>query len=385
MADDYYQVLGVDSKASAEDIKKAYRKLAMKWHPDQNKDNQKEAEEKFKGINEAYDVLKDDQKRAAYDQFGHAAFQQGGGGFRGGPDMGAGFGGAFTDIFEDMFGDIMGRQGGGRARTGPGRGSDIQYTMEVSLEDAYKGAETTIKIPINESCDKCNGTGAAPGTGEENCMTCDGKGRTRMQQGFFTIERSCPTCGGAGKIIKEPCNKCGGAARVRREKTMRVKIPAGVESGRRIRLAGEGEGGVRGGLAGDLYILMVVKPHSLFRRDGANLYCRVPVTMTAAALGGEIEVPTISGKRTKVKIPAGTQSGQQFRLKSKGMPVMRAESSGDMYIEVAVETPVNLSSKQKDLLKELDKTLGGSAASKHSPESTGFLNKVREIWSDLTE
>ena len=388
MARDFYQILGVDRRASAEDIKKAYRKLAMKWHPDQNKDNAAEAEEKFKEINQAYDVLKDEQKRAAYDQYGEAAFQGGAGGFRGGgnpQDFGAGFGGAFSDIFEDMFGDLMGGRGGARSRSGPGRGQDIQYTMEITLEEAAKGVETTIKVPVSETCDKCSGSGAKPGTGEESCTACNGVGRMRMQQGFFTIERTCPTCGGAGKIIRDPCEKCSGAGRVRKEKTLNVKIPPGVETGRRLRLPGEGEAGMRGGPTGDLYVLLAIKPHALFRRDGAHLHCRVPVPMTAAALGGEIEVPTIGGKRTKVKIPAGTQTGQQFRLKGKGMPVMRSESTGDLYIEVFVETPVNLSGKQRDLLKQLDAQLGGKAASKHSPESSGFVKKVQELWTDLTE
>lgn len=386
MAKDFYQTLGVDKKASADELKKAYRRLAMKWHPDQNKDNP-EAEEKFKEINEAYDILKDEQKRAAYDRFGEAAFQNGGMGARGGGGAGfggGGFGGAFTDIFEDMFGDIMGGRGQ-QSRTGPARGSDMQYTMEISLEEAYAGKEATIKIPVHEACEQCKGSGAAPGTGEETCTTCSGQGRMRMQQGFFTIEKSCPTCGGAGKIIRDPCKACSGQGRVRKEKTIRVKIPPGVETGRRIRLAGEGESGLRGGPNGDLYVLLAIRPHKFFKRDGANIYCRVPVTMTAAALGGDIEVPTVGGKRTQVKIPAGTQSGQQFRLKGKGMPILRSEATGDLYIEVAVETPVNLSGKQRDLLKELDKTMGGKAASKHSPESSGFMNKMKELWDDLTE
>lgn len=382
MAKDYYDILGVEKGAGKDELKKAYRKLAMKWHPDQNKDNA-EAEAKFKEINEAYDILKDDQKRAAYDQFGDAAFQGGGMGGGAGGGFGGGFGGAFSDIFEDMFGDFAGR--GGASRTGPQRGSDIQYTMEISLEDSYNGKEATIKVPVSESCGTCKGSGAAEGTGEETCSACEGHGRMRMQQGFFTIERTCPTCGGAGNVIRDPCKKCQGAGRVRKEKTLRVKIPAGVESGRRIRLAGEGEAGVRGGPTGDLYVLLALRPHKFFKREGANLYCRVPVAMTTAALGGEIEVPTVGGKGTKVKIPAGTQTGQQLRLKGKGMPVLRSDATGDLYIQVAVETPVNLSSKQKDLLKQLDGTLGGKAASKHSPESSGFMKKVRELWDDLTE
>ncbi len=381
MADkDFYKTLGIDRNADAAEIKKSYRKLAMKWHPDQNKDDPK-AEAKFKEVSEAYDILKDEQKRAAYDQYGAAAFDGSMGGGPGGPG-----GGNFSDIFEDMFGDFMGGgRGGGGRRSGPTRGSDIQYTMEITLEDANKGKEATIKLPVSESCSSCSGSGAMPGTGEETCSSCEGQGRMRMQQGFFTIERTCPTCNGAGKIIGSPCNKCRGSGLTRKEKTLKVKIPSGVDTGRRIRLTGEGEAGLRGGPSGDLYVLLAVKPHRLFKRDGADLYCRVPIPMTTAALGGDIEVPTVGGSRAKVKIPAGTQPGQQFRLKGKGMPVLRSESKGNLYIEVAVETPVNLSGKQKDMLKQLDKTMGGKAAAKHSPESSGFFTKVRELWDDLTE
>lgn len=382
MAKDYYQLLGVDKKASADDLKKAYRQLAMKYHPDRNKDD-KEAEQKFKEINEAYDVLKDPQKRAAYDQFGTTEF----GGGRGGPGGGGGAGfGGFSDIFEDMFGDFMGRGGGGGRAGGPQRGSDLQYTMEISLEDAYNGKEATIKIPVNDTCDKCEGSGAQPGTKEETCPTCNGQGRMRAQQGFFTIERPCATCHGAGKIIRDPCDKCSGSGRIRKEKTLRVRIPPGVDTGRRIRLAGEGEAGTRGGQAGDLYVLLAIKPHRFFQRDDANLYCRVPVTMTSAALGAEIDVPTIDGKKTRFKIPAGTQTGQRIRLKGKGMRILNAkDQTGDMYVEVTVETPVNLDNKQKELLRQLDQTMTGKAASKHSPESTGFFSKMKELWDDLTE
>lgn len=379
MSKDYYQTLGVDRKASEEELKKAFRKLAMQYHPDRNKDDPA-AEAKFKEINEAYDVLKDPQKRAAYDHYGAdglnmASGAGGGAGF-------SGFGGAFNDIFEDMFGDMMNRGGN---RTGPQRGADMQYTMEITLEESFSGVESTIKVPTNETCDKCNGSGAAAGTGEEQCPACNGQGRMRMQQGFFTIERTCPTCSGAGKIIRDPCSKCSGQGRIRKEKSLRVKIPPGLESGRRIRLAGEGEAGFRGGPAGDLYVLLAVKPHKLFKRDGANLYCRVPIPMTTAALGGEIEIPTINGSRTKVKIPEGTQSGQQLRVKGKGMPVLRSESVGDLFIDVQVETPMNLSRKQQDLLKELDKSFGGNSQGKHSPESSGFFSKIKEAWSDLKD
>lgn len=385
---DFYKTLGVEKSAGADEIKKAYRKLAMKYHPDQNKDNP-EAEEKFKAINEAYDILKDEQKRAAYDRYGNAAFDGSMGGGGAGPGgMGGGFGGAgFSDIFEDMFGDFMGGRGSGGGRSnGPTRGSDLQYTLEMSLEDAYKGKDAKIKIPVNDSCDSCNGTGAEKGTSAEHCDTCGGAGRVRQQQGFFTIERTCPGCQGQGTIIKSPCKKCGGSGRTRTSKTLKVNIPAGVETGRRIRLTGEGEAGLRGGPRGDLYVMINVKPHKLFNRDGANLYCRVPITITRAALGGEIEVPTIEGTRAKVKVPAGTQTGQQFRLRGKGMSMLRSDSRGDMYIEIFVETPVNLNKKQQDLLKDLDASMSDSkSASKNSPESSGFFKKIREFWDDLSE
>ncbi len=384
MSKDFYQTLGIEKGASADEIKKAYRKLAMKFHPDQNKDNPK-AEEKFKEINQAYDILKDEQKRAAYDRYGNAAFDGSMGGGGGHPG-GMGGAGAFSDIFEDMFGDFMGGGGGGRRSNGPTRGSDMQYTMEMSLEDAYKGKDSTIKIPVNDSCSECDGSGAQKGTSAQTCKTCSGAGRVRQQQGFFTIERACPTCHGEGTFIKDPCRKCSGTGRVKRTKTLKVKIPAGVETGRRIRLTGEGEAGLRGGPRGDLYVMIIVKPHKLFQRDGANLYCRVPITVTRAALGGEIEVPTIEGKRASVKIPSGTQTGQQFRLRGKGMSMLRSDTHGDMYINIFVETPVNLNKKQQDLLRDLDKTMDdGKSAGKNSPESSGFFKKIREFWDDLSE
>lgn len=386
MSKDYYEVLGVSRDADAAEIKKAYRKQAMKYHPDQNKDD-KTAEAKFKEVNEAYDVLKDDDKRAAYDRFGAAAFDGSMGGGGGGFHPGAGgFGGAgFSDIFEDMFGDFMGGGARGGRRTGASRGSDLQYTMEITLEEAYKGTEETIKVPINDTCDACEGSGAEPGTSSENCPTCDGVGRVRMQQGFFTIERTCSTCGGAGKVISNPCEKCNGTGRVHREKTLKVSIPKGIDDGQRIRLAGEGEAGMRGGPAGDLYVLIAIKPHKFFQRDGANLHCRVPIPMTTAVLGGEIDVPTVGGTRTKVKIPSGTQTGQQMRLRDKGMTMVRSDSKGDMYIEIFVETPVNLGRKQQDMMKKLAEDIGGKAAKKHSPESNNFVDKMKELWSDLTE
>jgi molecular chaperone DnaJ len=386
---DYYDILGVKKGASADEIKKGYRKMAMKYHPDQNKDNP-EAEAKFKEVNEAYDILKDDQKRAAYDRYGKAAFEQGGmgggagrgaGGFS---DFGFGTGGAggFSDIFEEMFGDMMGGRGGqATGRGGASRGSDLQYTLDIDLADAFKGVEKTIRVPTWEECETCDGSGAKAGTKPETCGSCNGVGRVRAQQGFFTVERTCPTCGGAGQIIKEKCGSCAGEGRMRTSKTLKVNVPAGIDHGRRIRLSGEGEAGIKGGPAGDLYVLINIKPHKFYQREGANLYCRVPVAMTTAALGGEVKVPTIEGGKAEVKIPAGTQTGQQFRLKGKGMSVMRSTSRGDAYIEIFVETPVNLSSKQKDLLKQF----GGKDPDKNSPESAGFFNKVKEFWEDLTD
>ncbi len=376
MAEDLYKTLGVDKNADAAEIKKAYRKMAMKYHPDQNKDNA-EAEEKFKMVNAAYDVLKDDQKRAAYDQFGEAAFD----GSRG--QAGGGFGGAgFSDIFEDMFGDFMGSRGG---RNGATRGSDIQYAMDITLEEAYKGKEANITVPINTTCDGCKGSGAEDGTSSKDCSTCGGAGRVRAQQGFFTIERACGTCGGQGTVIEKPCKKCKGAGRVHKEKKLKISIPKGIDSGRRIRLSGEGEAGMRGGPSGDLYILVNVKGHKMFKRDSANLYCRVPIAMTMATLGGDIEVPTISGKKMKSNIPAGTQTGKQFRLKGQGMPIMQSSSYGDLYIEIFVETPMNLSSKQKEIFQKLDVDLSGKDGKKHSPESSGFVTKMKDLWTDLTD
>lgn len=387
MAKDFYKTLGVEKNASAEDIKKSYRKLAMKFHPDQNKGNA-EAEAKFKEISEAYDVLKDEQKRAAYDRFGAGAFDgsgprgPGGAGFEG---FAGGVGGAFSDIFEDMFGDFMSGRGRGKA-SAQNRGSDVQYTMEITLEEAFQGKESKIKIPLNETCDVCKGSGAEAGGGSETCSTCDGQGRIRQQQGFFTIERTCPTCAGQGQIIKNPCKKCGGQGRVSKEKTLNVKIPAGVEHGRRIKLAGEGEAGLRGGQSGDLYVLLAIKPHKFFKRDGINLHCRVPIVITKAALGGEMEVPTIDGTRSKVKIPAGTQTGQQFRLKGKGMSTMNnATLRGDLYIEIFVETPVNLNKKQQEIMKQLETSLGQDKGANHSPETSGFFGKMKEFWDDLKD
>lgn len=385
---DYYQVLGVDKKANADELKKAYRKMAMQYHPDRNAGN-KDAEAKFKELNEAYDVLKDEQKRAAYDRFGHGAFEGGGFGAGAGRAGAGGFaggfsGGNFSDIFEEMFGDFMGQQG--RARAGSAesarRGADLSYELEISLEDAFKGKETPVKVASWQSCAVCHGSGAEKGTKPETCPTCKGSGRIRAQQGFFTVERTCPGCGGAGQVIKTPCGNCGGSGRTRKERTLQVKIPAGVDDGTRIRVKEEGEAGLRGGPPGDLYVFLSVKPHPFFQREGANLYCRAPVAMTVAALGGAVEVPTIEGKRIKVSVPAGTQTGQQFRLKGKGMSVLSSSARGDMFVEIVVETPVNLTKKQKDLLQEFQ---GDAPASKNSPQSSGFFDKVKDLWEDLKD
>lgn len=379
---DFYKVLGVDKSANEDELKKAYRKMAMQYHPDRNKDDPVAAEEKFKEINEAYDVLKDPQKRAAYDRFGAAGMNGMGGGGGAGGFGGAGFGSAFSDIFEDMFGEMMG--GGGRKASGPLRGSDVQFSLDISLEDAFKGKDAKLKIPTVETCGECKGSGSADGGKPEKCPDCGGAGRVRAQQGFFTIERTCQTCNGAGSIIKSPCKKCGGGGRVRGDKTVQISIPAGIAEGQRIRLSGEGEAGVRGGPAGDLFVLINIKPHKFFRREGANLHCRVPLPMTTAALGGNIDVPTIEGQKSSVKIPSGTQTGQQLRLKGKGMNIMRSENRGDMFIEMFVETPVNLDKKQTDLMKQLDESLE-KAGRKNTPESEGFFSKVKDLWSDLKE
>ncbi len=378
--DDYYDILGVDQNADADDLKKAYRKLAMKYHPDRNPDD-KEAERKFKELNEAYDVLKDDQKRAAYDRFGHAAFENGGpgagaGGFGGG--FGGFGGGGFADIFDEMFGG-----GGSRQTSSATQGSDLRFNMEIKLEDAYEGKKTDIRVPTSVSCEKCNGSGAAEGKAPVECTTCHGQGRVRAQSGFFTVERTCPACGGQGQVIKDPCRNCGGAGRVSKEKTLSVSIPPGVEDGTRIRLSGEGEAGIRGGPHGDLYIFISIKPHRLFQRDGANIHCRVPIQMTKAALGGTIEVPTVDGKRARVNVPAGTTTGHQFRLKEKGMTILRSKARGDMFVQVFVETPQKLTKEQKDLLKQFE--AAGKNDETHNPESAGFFTKVKDFWDDLTE
>ena len=379
---DYYDVLGIKKGASADEIKKAFRTKAKELHPDRNKDDPN-AEAQFKEANEAYDVLKDADKKAAYDRFGHAAFEGGmgggprpggGGGFRGGN---ADFASAFSDVFDDLFGDFMGGQrGGGRQRAA--RGSDLRYNLRVTLEEAFGGLQKQITVPGSVQCGSCKGSGAEGGAEPVTCPTCSGMGKVRAQQGFFTVERTCPTCSGMGQIIKNPCNTCSGAGRVQKERALSVNIPAGVETGTRIRLAGEGEAGMRGGPPGDLYIFIEVKPHEIFEREGVNLFCRVPVSMTAAALGGDIEVPTIDGGRSRVKVPSGSQSGRQMRLRGKGMPALRGGGSGDMLIELAVETPVNLTSRQKDLLREFE-----ALSEDNNPESKSFFKSVKGFWDSM--
>jgi molecular chaperone DnaJ len=379
---DFYEVLGVTRDASEEDLKKAYRKLAMQFHPDRNQGD-KAAEAKFKELNEAYDVLKDAEKRAAYDRYGHAAFDGGGGGGGGAGGFGGGnpFGGAFEDIFEEMFGGMAGR--GGR-RGGPvGRGNDLRTGVEIALEEAFAGAKKTIRVSTTVACEACKGTGAEGPAAQAaaTCGTCGGSGKVRAQQGFFLIERTCPTCGGSGRVVKNPCKVCAGQGRVQRDRTLSVTIPAGVEDGTRIRLSGEGEAGLRGAPPGDLYVDIAVKQHPIFQRDGANIFVRVPLRMTQAALGGAVEVPTVDGGRAKVTIPAGTQAGDQFRLRGKGFSVLRSAARGDMYVQVAVETPQNLTKRQQELLAEFEREAEKSGRS--SPESEGFFAKVKEFWDGL--
>ncbi|WP_417740783.1 molecular chaperone DnaJ [Salipiger sp.] len=379
---DYYDVLGVSKGASADEIKKGYRKKAKELHPDRNADNP-DAENLFKEANEAYDVLKDPEKKAAYDRFGHAAFEGGmgggGGGRPGGGFQGQGdFASAFSDVFDDLFGDFMGGRQGGGGRQRAARGADLRYNLRVTLEEAYNGLQKTINVPSSVQCDECNGSGAEGGAEPVTCPTCSGMGKVRATQGFFTVERTCPTCSGLGQIIKNPCSKCGGQGRVQRERALSVNIPAGVETGTRIRLAGEGEAGMRGGPPGDLYIFIDVRKHEIFEREGNELHCRVPVSMATAALGGDIEVPTIDGGRSRVKIPAGSQSGRQMRLRGKGMPALRGGSAGDMFIELAVETPVNLTSRQKELLREFEEL-----SEDNNPESHSFFSSVRNFWDSM--
>jgi molecular chaperone DnaJ len=375
---DYYEVLGASKGASADELKKAYRTKAKELHPDRNSDNPN-AEAQFKEVNEAYDVLKDADKKAAYDRYGHAAFEGGMGGGRPGGGFGGGgdFSSAFSDVFDDLFGDFMGgSRGGGRQRST--RGADLRYNMRISLEDAFAGAQKTINVPTSVQCNSCSGTGAEGGSEPATCPTCSGMGKVRATQGFFTVERTCPTCSGAGQIIKNPCKSCAGQGRTEKDRALSVNIPAGVETGTRIRLSGEGEAGLRGGPSGDLYIFIEVAPHEIFQREGNNLFCRVPVSMTAAALGGDIEVPTIDGGRSRVKVPSGSQSGRQMRLRAKGMPAVRSSQVGDMFIELAVETPVNLTARQKEILREFEEL-----SEDNNPEGKSFFSSVKSFWDSM--
>ena len=377
---DYYDVLGASKGASADELKKAYRVKAKELHPDRNADNPN-AESQFKELNEAYEVMKDADKKAAYDRYGHAAFEGGmggGGGQRGYGGGGQGdFASAFSDVFEDLFGDFMGgRGGGGRSRAQ--RGSDLRYNLRVLLEEAFAGVQKTINVPTSVACDTCRGSGAEGGAEPVTCPTCSGMGKVRAQQGFFTVERTCPTCAGAGQIVKNPCKSCAGHGRIEKDRSLSVNIPAGVETGTRIRLAGEGEAGMRGGPAGDLYIFIEVKDHPIFQRDSVHLFCRVPITLATAALGGEVEVPTIDGGKSRVKVPAGSQTGKQMRLRAKGMPALRGGGAGDMVIELAVETPVNLTARQKEILREFD-----TLSTENNPEGSSFFSKVKGFWDGM--
>jgi molecular chaperone DnaJ len=377
---DYYDVLGIAKGADADAIKKAYRQKAKELHPDRNADNPK-AEAQFKEANEAYEVLKDANKKAAYDRYGHAAFENGMGSSAGGPRGGGqgDFASAFSDVFDDLFGDFMGGRGGGTGRrSGAQRGSDLRYNLRINLEDAFAGLQKTITVTTAVSCGSCTGTGAEGGSEPQVCPTCNGMGKVRAQQGFFTVERTCPTCSGMGQIIKDKCKVCHGAGRVEKEKSLSVNIPAGVETGTRIRLSGEGEAGMRGGPAGDLYIFIEVNSHPLFEREGLNLYCRVPVSIATAALGGEIEVPTIDGGRSRVKVPEGSQSGRQMRLRGKGMPALRGSPSGDMMIELSVETPVKLTARQREILREFDKL-----SEENNPQGSSFFASVKSFWDSM--
>ncbi|HUC50490.1 MAG TPA: molecular chaperone DnaJ [Xanthobacteraceae bacterium] len=370
----YYETLSVERTATEIDIKTAFRKQAMQCHPDRNPGD-KDAEHRFKEVNEAYEILKDPDKRAAYDRFGHAAFEHGMG------NGAAGFGADFGTTFSDLFEGIFGMSAGGRSRGGSGRerGADLRYNMEITLAEAYAGKTAQIRIPTSVTCEACSGSGAKAGTKPKVCAMCGGQGRVRHAQGFFTLERTCPNCHGRGQSIDSPCASCSGSGRVTRERTLSVNIPQGVEDGTRIRLAGEGEAGVRGGPPGDLYIFLSMAAHPFFQREGADLHCRVPVSMVTAAMGGDIEVPTIDGGKTKVKIPEGTQSGRRFRLQSKGMPVLRQRQHGDMYVQAVVETPQKLTKKQRELLAEFDRL----SSTETQPESSGFLGKVKEFLDGL--
>ncbi len=373
MKADYYETLGVAKGADDAAMKASYRKLAMKYHPDRNQGDAS-AEGKFKELNEAYETLKDPQKRAAYDRYGHAAFENGG------AAQGFGGGGGFADIFEDIFGEMMGGRGR-RSANGRERGADLRYNMEVTLEEAFAGKTAQVRVPSSITCDVCSGTGAKPGTQPTTCNTCGGAGRVRASQGFFSVERACPTCNGRGQIIKDPCAKCSGQGKITQERSLSVNIPAGIEDGTRIRLTGEGEAGVRGGPQGDLYIFISIKPHAFFQRDGSDLYCKVPISMTTAALGGQFEVATLDGTQTRVKVPEGTEYGKQFRLKGKGMPVLRQTVMGDLYIQIDIETPQKLTARQRELLEEFEKL----SSKENSPQSSGFFASMKEFFDGFAK
>ncbi len=374
---DYYTVLGLGRDASDEDLKKAYRKLAMKHHPDRNPDNQA-SEAHFKEAKEAYEVLSDARKRAAYDQFGHAGVDPsagfGGPGGRGGPE---GFGG-FADAFGDIFGEIFGQQGRGGRGNGMFRGADLRYNLELSLEDAARGAEVKIRIPAMESCEPCHGTGAKPGTEPKTCATCHGRGEVRVSQGFFSIQQTCPTCHGTGKVVADPCTSCHGAGRLKKSKTLSVKIPPGVDQDDRIRLTGEGEAGVNGGPPGDLYVVVNLKPHPVFQREGADLHCEMPIGYATAALGGDLDIPTLDGHAT-IKVPPETQTGQTFRLRNKGIRPVRGSVQGDLYCHVAIETPIKLTARQKELLREFEQ-ISAEDPGRHNPRAKGWFDKVRDFF-----
>lgn len=374
---DYYEVLGVSRESSDRDIKKAFRRMAMKYHPDRNPDD-KASEDSFKEVNEAYEVLSDAQKKAAYDQYGHAGVDPN---MRGGHG-GGGFEGNFSDVFGDVFGDIFGGGGGRGGRSSVQRGADLRYNMEMSLEEAVRGVEKSIKVPTLVGCKTCDGSGAKPGTSAKVCGTCGGQGQVRMQQGFFSVQQTCPSCHGEGKVISDPCRDCHGHGRVEKTKTLSVKIPAGVDTGDRIRLAGEGEAGTHGGPAGDLYVQVHVKDHPIFERDGKHLYCEVPISFVDAALGGELEVPTLDG-RVKLKVPSETQTGKMFRLRGKGVAPVRGGSTGDLLVKVVVETPVHLSNRQRELLREFQDEMDQSKH-KHSPKTHGFFDSVKKFFEDMT-
>jgi molecular chaperone DnaJ len=379
---DYYDVLGVAKNASEEEIKKAYRKLAMKYHPDRNQGKEgksaKESEDKFKEVKEAYEILTDANKRAAYDRFGHAGVDPSAGGAGGGPGFGN-FADAFGDIFSDIFGGAMGGAGGRGGRSAAFRGADLRYNMEITLEQAARGFSTDIRVPSWDACDTCKGSGAKPGTSPKACGTCGGSGAVRMTQGFFSIQQTCPTCHGSGKVIAEPCVTCHGDGRIKKNKVLEVNIPAGIDEGQRIRLSGKGEPGRNGGPPGDLYVEIRIKPHDVFQRDGDDLHCEVPVSIAIAALGGDVDVNTLDGK-VSLSIPEGTQSGKTFRLRGKGVKGVRSSYPGDLYCHISVETPVRLTEKQKKLLREFDASLRDGGA-KHSPQSKGFVDKMKGFFT----